>query len=149
MVCTASDIAGDEVVGAVHAVEPGHAHHQVMLLHRDRAAGPVRRDLPGDPVDLGLVHVAEAEFDLGAEIVTHARFQLGPARRGDDGVHPECEALPGEILHHGLQVGELRDERGPAIDDQEHIAERVGRGGVVRVLAHLPVGRHGSDRGTA
>ncbi len=138
-----------EVVGAVHAVEPRHPHHQVVLLHRDRAAGPVRRDLAGDAVDLRLVHVAEPELDLGAEVVADARLQLGPARRRDHRVHAERQALPGEVLDHGLEVGELRDERRPAVDHQEHVAERVGGrrdGSDLRASAGTP---RSSRRGTA
>ena len=90
--CTASEIADDEVVAAVHTVEAGHAHHQVVLLHRHRPARPVGRDLAGDAVDLRFVHVAEPEFDLGAEVVAHARLQLGPARSGDHRVHAELRA---------------------------------------------------------
>ncbi len=71
MICTASEIAGTRSSRAVHTVEPRHPHHQVVLLHRHRAAGPVGRDLAGDPVDLGLVNVAEPELDLGAQVVAH------------------------------------------------------------------------------
>ena len=54
-------------------------------------------------------------------------------------MHAEGQALAGEVLHDGLEVGELGDERRPAVDHQEHVAERVGRRGMVRVVAHLPV----------
>ena len=60
-------------------------------------------------------------------------------------MHTEGQALPGEILHDGLQVGKLGDERRPAVDHQEHVAERIGRRRMVRVLAHLPVRGHRPD----
>lgn len=58
-----------QVVGAVHTVEPGHPDHQVVLFHGHRPTRAVRRDPPGDAVDLGFVDVAEPEFDLGAQVV--------------------------------------------------------------------------------
>ena len=79
----------DQVLGAVHTVESGHPDHQVVFLHRDRPAGATRGDVAGDPVDLGVVDVAEAELDLGAEVVPYPRLQFRPARRGDDDVHAE------------------------------------------------------------
>ena len=57
-------------------------------------------------------------------------------------MHAELQTLSGEVLDHGLEVGELRDERRPAIDHHEDIAERVDGGGVVRIFTHLPVSRH-------
>ena len=60
-------------------------------------------------------------------------------------MHAEGQPLPGEVLHDGLEVGELRDERRPTVDHQEHVAERVGGRGMVRVVAHLAVRGHRAD----
>ena len=60
-------------------------------------------------------------------------------------MHTEGQTLPGEILHDGLQVGKLGDERRPPVDHQEHIAEGVGSRRMIRVLAHLAVRGHRPD----
>src|ERR1700733_1313412 len=76
-----------QVFGAVGAIEPGHTDHQVVLLNRHRPARSICGDIAGGAVDLGVVDVAEPEFDLGTEVVAYAALQFRPARGGDDGVY--------------------------------------------------------------
>ena len=56
-------------------------------------------------------------------------------------MHTEGQPLTRKVLHHRFEVGELGDESRPAVDDQEDVAERIGRRGMVRILAQLPVRR--------
>ena len=60
-------------------------------------------------------------------------------------MHAVGQALTREVLNHSLEVVELRGERGPAVDDQEHVAERVRRCRAPGVVAHLSVVGHRSD----
>ena len=60
-------------------------------------------------------------------------------------MHAERQPLTRQVLHDGLEVGELGDERRPAVDHQEHVPERIRGGGVVGIVAQLAVGRDGAD----
>ncbi len=130
-----------QVLGAVHAVKPGHPDHQVVLFQRHRPAGTVRRDLPGDAVDLGFVDVAQPELDLGAQVVADPRLQFRPAWCGNDDVNAERQPLRGQVLDLPFKIGKLTDEGRPAVDDQEYVAVWIGRDGLARVVAQLSIHR--------
>ena len=132
-------------LGAVYTVQARHADHQMEPLAGHRTARPVQRDLAGDAVDLGLVDIAQPELDLGAQVVADPRLELRPPRGGDHRVHAVGQPLPCDVLHDGFQLGELRGERRPPVDHQEHVAEWIRRRRVLRVFAHLPVVGHRSD----
>lgn len=123
----------------MHAVEPGHADHQMVLFHRHCPTRTIRRDLAGNPVDLGFIDVTKPELDLGAEVVANTRLQLCPAWRGDDDVDAERQPLGGQILNLPLKVGELADKTGPSVDDQKDVAVWIGRNGLTWIVTQLPV----------
>ncbi len=128
-------------------VDAGERGQHVVLRHREAAARPVLRDVDGDlAVDLGVHRVAEPQLEPGAEHVLHLGAEVHPARGGGDQVHAERQAAAGERLDARLQLVELGADRGPAVDQQEHVAVAVvggalraaGAVGLDRVDALLP-----------
>ena len=62
----------------------------------------------------------------------------------DDDVDAVAQPPGGEVGERRLELLELLAQRGPAVDDQEHVAERVV-GDLVRSAAAPPVGGHRVD----
>jgi hypothetical protein len=100
----------------------------VQLVGHEAAARSVLRDRRRDPpVDLGVERVAQPQLEPAAEHVAHRRAEVGPpAGRGHD-VQAEGEATRRELLDLHLEVVEVRAERAPAVDDEEHVAVPVVR----------------------
>ena len=104
----------------------GTAARKWCLVVVRPAAGAALGHVGGDPaVDLGVARVAEPQLDAGAEHVADLVAEVHPARLGDDDVHAEGQAAPGQLVDLRLELVELGAHRGPAVDDEEDVAVAV------------------------
>ena len=123
----------DEVVHAVAegvrgpvAVDAGQGAEEVELGGHQPAARTAGGHQCGDlAVDLGVERVTEPQLELGPEDVAHRGPEVGPAGRGAHDVEAEGQAARRELLDLHLEVVELRAQRAPAVDDEEHVPPPV------------------------
>ena len=102
---------------------------------RQAPARPPRGDQGrGAPVHLGVLGVAEPQLESGAEQVTQAGPQVGPASSADHQVHTEAQTALSQVLQLPLQVPGLPAHARPAVHDHEDVAEPVVAGARLAVV---------------
>ncbi len=94
-------------------------------------------------VDDRVDRVAEPQLQPGAELVPQCTVDIGPAVGGQREVDPVGQPASGELADLLVEQVEVGAQRGPAVDDEEHVAVRVV--GVVSLAPQLAVGSHVLD----
>ena len=98
---------------------------EVQAVAGDAAAGRRSGTSARPAVDLGLVRVAQAQLQPGAEQVADGGPELRPLAGRGQHVHAVAEAPGRDGRDRRLEVLVVLAQREPAVDDQEHVAVAV------------------------
>ena len=110
----------------IDSIQSGQGDHHVQAVAGQAAARSIARYLLRPPaVHLGIGGVAQPQLNPGADLILQRGPDLRPARRRQHHVYAKRKPLDCKGGDRLLQPLELMSQAGPAIDDEEHVAEWV------------------------